>query len=1250
MMYVLEKQKPRTETGASAPAPRPALGLLSVVYGWVLVPLLIGLASAGQSENGNPPSFRDKVAPILVKKCVGCHNDRKASGGLSLARFASLKRGGKMAGEAILEPGDPESSYLIEVVSPGATPRMPYKRPPLSDDEIRTLSRWVKAGAKYDGPHGEAAPLSSYVDVVGDLPRVALAAPAADPIAAAAFSRDGRMLAAGAGSTVLLHDVSTGKALGALSGHPGPITSVSFTADGASLVAAGGRPAQFGFVTVWELAGRKKRYEVRAHSDVILAAALDPRGARLATGGYDRQVFIWDLAAGKTVSALKDHSDAVYGLAFSPDGSVLASCAADRTVKLWEPPTGKRTDTLSESSAELYSVVFTPDGARLFAAGVDRSIRVWRVRAGHAALERSIFAHDAPILRLAISADGGLLASSAQDRSVRLWKPDSLTAAGVLPEQADWVQALAFNPDGARLAIGRYDGFLGLWDTSARKMLTALREPPAPKPAAAPALVRDATLDPPSPRGGARGSRLRLTLTGQGAGRASRLIIPEPGLQGTIVPASQPNENRIQVELAIAPDARVGTHRIGIITPLGIPDYQTFVVDADPEVAEKEPNDSDPARNDKTPAQLVRLPATLLGTIDRPGDIDTFSFEAKAGQQLVFRVLARASGSALRPIVTVLDQKGETLARALPGAADDPILVHAVKNDARLTLRVEDADFSGSGSHFYRIAAGALPHVSAVFPLGVERGKSARIALIGVNLGSAHPATLDVPSATPAGSIFTVPISVAGGREPSGPRTVVVADGPQFIEKAPSDTPSQALELPVPSGVSGHIERAGEADLYRFRARKGQRVIVEIYGRRLGSPLDSALEILDAAGAPVPRAVLRPVDSTEVAFRDHNSTGVGIRLTHWETLAINDYLFFGRELARIQALPRNPDDDCIFWGEGGVRLGMLETTPEHHPIGQRMYKVDILPPGTASPPSGVPVTTLFYANDDGGPACGKDSRLTFEAPADGSYFVRVRDVRGASGPRFSYHLVLRPPHPSFRLSLDTENPNVPRGGTELVGLSLARLDGFNAPVEIKALDLPPGVTATPALIDGEELSGVLALTADASAPAFSAPTWRLVARALPNSAAVHSTRLPAERQEIDPGGPSGGWITVIPRPNLDVVAHPRRVEIHPGQRVSMTLSVERSPAFKGRVPIDVKNLPQGVRVLNIGLNGVLITEAQRERSVFIYAEPWARAMHRPFYAVGKAEAAGTEHSSTPIELVVSPTPPGAPAQAAFSGR
>ncbi len=126
-----------------------------VLWGLLLaaVCFFLGSTAYGQAPaHVDRLSFRQQVAPILVKKCLGCHNELKASGGLSMTTFAALKRGGKMAGETILRPGDPDGSSLIESVREGAALRMPYKLPPLTQVEIGTLSRWVKEGAEFDGP------------------------------------------------------------------------------------------------------------------------------------------------------------------------------------------------------------------------------------------------------------------------------------------------------------------------------------------------------------------------------------------------------------------------------------------------------------------------------------------------------------------------------------------------------------------------------------------------------------------------------------------------------------------------------------------------------------------------------------------------------------------------------------------------------------------------------------------------------------------------------------------------------------------------------------------------------------------------------------------------------------------------------------------------------------------------------------------------------------------------------------------
>ena len=440
-----------------------------------------------------------------------------------------------------------------------------------------------------------------------------------------------------------------------------------------------------------------------------------------------------------------------------------------------------------------------------------------------------------------------------------------------------------------------------------------------------------------------------MTLTGQGVGRATAIILPEPGLTATFIPNARPDDNRIEFDLTIAADARVGLHRMSVITPLGVPAMQSFAVAADPEVVEKEPNDvvSDQGGLPVTP---TALPATLVGSIDRPGDVDFFPFEAKAGQQLVFQVLARAIGSQLRPELIVLDARGHIQARATAGSSLlDPVLTFTAQSDGLYFLQVADADFGGSGSHFYRIAAGQLPIVQSVFPLGIERGRTAEIEVIGSNLADVKQISMPADAALESGTILEVPVVLLGGRRPYQTRTVVVTDGPVSIEQETNDAVSHAQNLSLPGGVSGHVGHDGDVDFYRFRANKGETIVVELFGRRLGSPIDSIVNVLDVNGKPIPRAVLRPVDQTEAAFRDVSSKASGIRLTRWNSLAINDYILFGRELARIQALPRNPDDDSVFWNQGGQRLGMLETTPEQHPMLQPMYKIEIHPPGTKFP-------------------------------------------------------------------------------------------------------------------------------------------------------------------------------------------------------------------------------------------------------------------------------------------------------------
>ena len=94
------------------------------------------------------------------------------------------------------------------------------------------------------------------------------------------------------------------------------------------------------------------------------------------------------------------------------------------------------------------------------------------------------------------------------------------------------------------------------------------------------------------------------------------------------------------------------------------------------------------------------------------------------------------------------------------------------------------------------------------------------------------------------------------------------------------------------------------------------------------------------------------------------------------------------------------------------------------------------------------------------------------------------------------------------------------------------------------------------------------------------------------------------------------------------------IAIQPGQETRFTWTIERQRQVPGRVPLEVRGLPHGVRVLNIGLNGILITERDTSREVVLYAEPWVKPMEHPIVVLARREGKNTEHAAKSVLLKV----------------
>lgn len=891
------------------------------------------------------PDYAQHIAPIFQKYCSACHNPEDADGKLNLESFAALQQGGKR-GPALM-PGDSANSRMLLMLKGSVKPAMPPEgNEAPTAEEVALLAAWIDAGAK--GPAGAEPDRKQLLT-----PQIAAAENAPRAIASIACSADGQWIAVARYGEVELLNATNQQLVRNLSGLPGKVNAVSFTADSKQLVTASGVTGLYGQAAIWNVIDGSFVKEFGGHRDALYVAKLSPDGKTLATAGYDRKIILWDVATAEQRLTISVHNDAIYDAAFSPDGQTLATASGDETIKLWRVADGERLDTLSQPEAEQYTVAFSPDGKSIVGGGVDNRIRVWdfisREKPQINPLHFARFVHEGAIVRLVFSPNGKLLLSASEDRTLKLFETETYTQVHAFPSQPDLVSATDFTADGKQIVVGRMNGTLELY------------------------------------------------------------AVPEPAATPTAATAETPAIH------AAAEDA----------VPM-----QAMV--------EVEPNDQIAA------AQVLQLPAKVDGVI-------------------------RAEGNA-----------------------------------------------------------------------------------------------------------------------------------------------------------------TADSDLFRFSAKAGVPLILEINASRNKSPLDSKLEVLDAAGKKVVRVKLQAVRDSYLTFRGLDSNGRQFRLHNWEEMELNQYLYANGEVVKLWLYPRGPDSGFDMYPESGSRYTYFDTTALSHPLGEPCYIVEPLASGVEAVPNGLPVFTLYYENDDDSlRQLGSDSRLTFTAPADGEYFVRVSDVRGYQSPEHKYTLTVRPARPDFKVSIEEQNPEVSAGGGRKFGVRVERIDGFDGDVRVDISNLPGGFQATTPIVvqAGHNVAqGTILAAADAVAPE----------ETIAKGSVVTGTATIAGQEITHPATNNLGQIKFGAAAKIAVSLLPAEgapageLVIHPGETIAARIRVERKD-FNDRISFNPHNLPHGIIVDNIGLNGVLIPEGETERTVFITAAPWVPAQTRPFFFESQQD---TKPTTAPLMLQV----------------
>jgi WD40 repeat protein/serine/threonine protein kinase len=260
-----------------------------------------------------------------------------------------------------------------------------------------------------------------------------------------------------------------------LRGHEGPVVAVAFSSDGSRLATAGGDQV----VKVWDAATGRELRAFRVNRGRARNVALSADGTRLAAGGEDHTVTVWDVAGGKELCTFQEDKRGSLGaasLAFNADGTRLASGGAFVTV--WDVDGGNELCRLRRG----ITVAFSPDGTRLATTdsaadgGIlddDFGITLWDVKSGQQL--RTFRGHTARTPALAFSPDGTRLASGSFDRTVRVWDVAGGKELHTARGHGGWALTVAFSPDGTRLASGGSDQTVRVWDAATGQELRTFR-------------------------------------------------------------------------------------------------------------------------------------------------------------------------------------------------------------------------------------------------------------------------------------------------------------------------------------------------------------------------------------------------------------------------------------------------------------------------------------------------------------------------------------------------------------------------------------------------------------------------------------------------------------------------------------------------------------------------------------------------------------------------------------------------------
>ena len=639
-----------------------------------------------------------------------------------------------------------------------------------------------------------------------------------------------------------------------------------------------------------------------------------------------------------------------------------------------------------------------------------------------------------------------------------------------------------------------------------------------------------------TPAGGKASSSFEVELQGTDLDEPKGLLFSHAGITAVPIREAKPGAvpgkplqgqaqglMNCRFKVVVSETVPGGIYDVRLVNRAGASNPRAFVIGDLPEMREQEPN------NDVGQAQLLPLNSTVHGTISQPTDVDYYRFTAKKGQRVVCSCLTSSIDSRLSAMMELYSSTGSILAFSRHPTGSDALLDGTLAADGEYFLRVFSSAYQQGGvEHFYRLTVSTAPWIDAVFPSVVEPGKPARLTVYGRNLpgGTLDPplaaggsvlekktVTVDVPRISPEGHLafgghippvmaavdgFEYRIRNAAGM--SNPFLLTFAQYPVVVAHGDNDTAGKAQAVPVPCEIAGWIEKKNSRHWYAFQAKKGDIWSLELFGDRMGSPLDLFLLVRGPGGQTLTELDDNPEQvPNQFFFRSLDPPRYRLAVpkdgTYLVRVASHEMEAEGgpRHLYRLRLAPERPDFHLIVMppspnapevcavSRGSSQIYTIFVRPTDGFQGEIALSAEGLPAGVVCPPqtmsAGLQEGVLVVSAAANAPLGTAVVRVKGTATIDGKKVVREARPATITWPmppgqnsptpsRLDRSLVLGVVESSpFHLNASPTALKATQGDRAKVTLKLVRTaSDFRAPVQVRAHGLPPTLLPQPLTI------------------------------------------------------------------------------------------------------------------------------------------------------------------------------------------